>query len=137
MKFTNQDIIKSAREILEFFEDCNINSLNDLKPYCDNHSGFRPCGGKFIEISSVAHGRQKPAISVSYIIAGGGIPIDIKIDELGDNLSLYHLMCKSAEKLQDYEPAVSDNFGNLVQNKLLHSNFSGFKKELENLASSG
>ena len=103
-----------------------ILSLNDLKN--NNDKRIEIDEGEFIEISLRPSNHGTQANTLSYIIKGVGIPIEVRINQ---KLEYEKFIVKSRELMKGYVEFAKDSFGNLVQDKAIYPpDVNGMRGEL-------
>ncbi len=86
----------------------------------------------FIQLESRPSTKGSLAITISYIIDGKGIPIEIRLNPEQD-YSLFFV--KSKEEIESYNPELVDPLGNVIQSKKIGSSFEEMLEELKRLSS--
>ena len=121
-----------SEEFLRILWEKGINSHIDLERMLGEsfatERGFiqleeRPSGVGIIP-TDIAH-------TMSYIIEGLGIPIEVRMNPISKYSTI---TVKSIDDIEGYAPLLYDDFGNLIQTSRFDFSFDEIKKRLENLA---
>ena len=129
MTITKNDLQRYSSEIVSLLKNKNISSLEELERKIG--SSFDSLEGK-ISLESRPSTKGSLAITISYIIDGKGIPIEIRLN-LEQNYSLFFV--KSEEEIESYNPELVDPLGNVIQSKKIGSSFKEMLEELKRLSS--
>ena len=122
---------KIAENVLRVFDSEKIESLSDLDRIMNKRFPIESVKEQIlIELRPSSLGTT--VRTVAYMIEGGGMPLEIKINE---ELGYSKMMVKGTFVLPDYRPVANDIFGNTFQNKKLDSiDISQIRYELKKLA---
>ena len=131
-KINGEDIRRFSEGLLEMMSNRGIASLKDFE---DNVGEYptREVGERVI-IETRPSNENTRAHTISYVIEGLGIPIEIRINpELDYSLII---LKKSGELVKGYESFDSDCFGNSIQSRRMEQGtIEVILSELRNLSS--
>ncbi|MEK6897095.1 MAG: hypothetical protein AABW93_01045 [Nanoarchaeota archaeon] len=126
---TKKDLQKYSSEILGMIEREKIGSISELE---EKIGESFPTPEGLIQLESRPSTKGSLAITISYIIDGKGIPIEIRLNP-EQNYSLFFV--KSEEEIESYNPELVDPLGNVIQSKKIGSSFEEALEELKRLSS--
>lgn len=129
---TQEKLKEIAKSVLDLLERESIDSIGSV--FSRLGESFKIKGENHrIQIESRSSKSGTGAHTISYIIPGGGIPIEIR---LNPDFNYSKIIVKTESKLNGYTFFNSDCFGNILQDKVMgRYSISGIKKELEKLVS--
>ncbi len=130
MKIDAQEIKQMAKKFLSVLDREGIQTNEDLEEKLGKNFTLEN-SQDFISIVSRPSNCETIAYTISYTRPGTGIPIELEINE---QLNYSQIILKAQEKLEGYSHFHSDQFNNLVQNKVIgSSNFSLVREGLSDL----
>ena len=129
---TKEEIGKYSSQILELLERERINSIERLE---------KRLGESFEVQDGIVKLEKRPsglgpiptglANTISYIVQGKGIPIEIRLNSK-DNYVF--MIVKSSSELEDYSKDFYDEIGNIIQSKKFRLSFDKVWEELNRLS---
>ena len=129
---TKEEIGKYSSQILELFVREKINSIQGLEKRLGK--SFEVQGG-IVKLEERPSGSGPIptglAHTISYIVEGKGIPIEIRLN-LTDNYVF--MIVKSSSELEDYSKDFYDEIGNIIQSKKFRLSFDKVWEELNRLS---
>lgn len=135
MSIQLNDLKKITKKFLNVIEENRIFSLLDVEqgsekmfPIAGNPNEYISFEFRPSSDHRIAH-RKSPTITYNKI--NGGMPIEVIINRYED---YSRIIVKTIDTIPGYSPFYVDIYGNIAQEKKIHStNTSQVKKELENL----
>jgi len=127
---TDEEIKEIANRILSFLEKEEINSVESLEKRLGSVFDVEGQRKHRIELESRPSNLKTQAYTLSYVIPGKGIPIEIRMNP---TLRYSNMIVKSINKLKEYTGVLQDPFGNIIQEKAIKFDFEDVKTELERL----
>jgi len=125
---TREDLRKYSLEMLEVLRRERITSYGELEEKLGQ--SFDASEGK-IQLEVRPSGPGSSAYAISYIIYGKGIPIEIRMDNVG---RYSKITLKAENKIEGYSAFIHDIFGNLMQDKRFEFSFNRIREELEKIS---
>lgn len=123
-----EDLKRYSLEVLNMLEREKIGSISELE---EKMGESFPTPEGIIQLESRPSESGSIASTISYIIEGKGIPIEIRLNP-EHHYSLF--IVKAEEELADYNPEFSDPLGNIIQDKRIESSFEKALEELKRLS---
>ena len=123
-----EDLRRYSLEVLNMLEREKIDSIAELERRLGE--SFSTSEG-LIQLESRPSRDSSTALTISYIVKGKGIPIEVRLNP-EHHYSLFFV--KSEEKIDDYNPELLDPLGNVIQSKKIESSFEKMLKELKQLS---
>lgn len=105
-----------------------ISSISDLERYLGKSFTM---GQARIDVDKRPSQKGTSALTISYIIPGKGIPVELRINS---KLRYSLLIVKSQMELRGYNPDFYDPFGNLAQSKNIEFGWDSAMEELTRLS---
>ncbi len=124
---TKEDLRRYSSEILKFFEMEKIASFEQLEGKIG--TSFNSLEGR-IYLEMRPSKKMSVAYTVSYVIHGKGIPIEIRLNKI---YGYSNITIKSEEVMTEYKPQFSDPLGNIIQDKKFEFSFDKVLQELKKL----
>lgn len=137
MSVQPKDLKRIARSFLNIMERADVISLLDLEGVSEKTFPIEGKTNEYVSVSFTPSSNQIRAYTksptLSYIIEGTGIPLEVKINSFE---GYSKIIVKTQISIPDYYPFAVDRYGNIVQNKKIDStDISEVRKELEKLIS--
>ena len=130
---THEDLKRYSSEMLDLLEREKIDDIEGLQ---------KRVGESFVASDGIIQLEARPsgskiiatdvALTMSYIIEGKGIPLEIRLNH---NSAYSRIILKSQDRIEDYSPIGFDSVGsNVIQSKIGDYSFELIKEELKRVA---
>ena len=124
---TGKEIRQIADRILSFLEKEDIDSVESLEKRLGSVFDVEGQRKHRVELELRPSNFGEEAYTISYVIPGKGIPIEVRMNPVGYS----KIIVKSIIEMEGYKGFVKDPFGNVVQEKTIKFDFEDVKIELE------
>ena len=129
---TNNDIRRYSSGILGLLEREEIDSIQGIQKRLgesfEMHDGVFQLEARPSGLNPVV---DRISITMSYIIQGKGIPIEIRLN-VKNNYAF--MIIKSNSRLEGYNPDFYDPLGHIIQSKRFALSFDDVKEELKRMS---